>query len=197
MSHPSGPRGRARGGRRRVVAALGVLCCASAPSLRAQQFRAVWADVFRPGMQSASQVDAMVARLAAGHYNAVVVPGAGLHRRDLEPDARRLLEVIGLTLVGLSRHRELRSARLPLCAGTCQRDAKSMPGWGGGGGFCRVSAREWPPAGNTELGCPPSGVMVRVRTARAMPWCRSVPTICSIWGQAMRRSIWSASCGNW
>lgn len=46
-----------------------------------EQFRAVWVDAFHEGMKSTTQIDNLVSRLAAGHYNAVVVQVLPFHDR--------------------------------------------------------------------------------------------------------------------
>jgi GH24 family phage-related lysozyme (muramidase) len=73
MRHSNGPRRQARVRLRRSAVALAVLCFASATPLPAQQFRAAWADVFRVGLRSTSEVNTMISKLVAGRYNAVGV----------------------------------------------------------------------------------------------------------------------------
>src|SRR5205823_8973894 len=46
-------------------------------SLKADQFRAAWADIFHVGMQNSGQVDTMVNTLVSGRYNAVIVQVLG------------------------------------------------------------------------------------------------------------------------
>ena len=50
---------------------------ATAISLRAQEFRAAWADVFHVGTGSPTEVNNMVSALVAGRYNAVIVQVVG------------------------------------------------------------------------------------------------------------------------
>src|SRR6266478_6555495 len=58
---------------RRFALLLPLFWLAQSAQLQAQQFRAAWADVFHVGMQNSGQVDTMVSKLVAGHYNAVIV----------------------------------------------------------------------------------------------------------------------------
>ena len=158
MYHPSGLRGQASGGRRRLVTALSVFCFASAPSLWAQQFRAVWADVFHPGMQNASQVDAMVARLAAGHYNAVVVQVLAY----MDKTASRTHGAYWKSsLLPWSGYVTTSFDPLAYLCAQAHANGIEVHAWlgGSGGGMYRVSL-VWPPAGNTVLAAHPEWMMV-------------------------------------
>ena len=64
-----------------VSAHLCVIGFVSSAALGFEQFRAVWADAFHEGMKSTTQIDNMVSRLVAGHYNAVVVQVMPFHDR--------------------------------------------------------------------------------------------------------------------
>src|SRR5689334_21344832 len=71
---------QAHGQRRQCALVLAILfCSASVRPLSAQQpqFRAAWADIFHVGLTSQADTDAMVSKLVAGHYNAVIVQVLG------------------------------------------------------------------------------------------------------------------------
>jgi uncharacterized lipoprotein YddW (UPF0748 family) len=158
MYHPSGLREGAFAGRRRFVAAFSVVCLAAIPSLRAQQFRAAWADVFHPGMESSSQVDAMVTRLVAGRYNAVVVQVLAYMDKTSSPTHGAYWKSSVLPWSGYV------TANFDPLAYLCARahaNGIEVHAWlgGSGGGMYRVSL-SWPPAGNTRLTTHPEWMMV-------------------------------------
>lgn len=142
----------------RYLLILGLLCFAPKAPLQAQQFRAAWADVFHVGMGSQVQVDAMVASLVAGRYNAVVVQvlgymdsnGTGSHgahwKSSILPWSPRVT-----------------SSFDPLAYLCTQAHANGIQvhAWlgGSGGGPYRVST-VWPPGGNATLAGHPEWFMV-------------------------------------
>src|ERR1043166_9765256 len=144
-----------RSPRRAVLTAA--LCLGLAKLSAAQEFRAAWADVFHAGMGSSSEVDAMVATLVSGHYNAVIVqvlaymdnstPSHGAHwKSSILPWSSRVT-----------------SSFDPL-AYLCQRahaNGIEVHAWlgGSGGGPYRASS-VWPPPGNTTLVNHPEWFMV-------------------------------------
>jgi uncharacterized lipoprotein YddW (UPF0748 family) len=137
---------------------LCVLGLAAAPSLPAQQFRAAWADVFHPGMQSAAQIDAMVARLAAGRYNAVLAQVLAYMDRTSTPTHGAYWKSSLLPWSGY-----VTGSFDPL-AYLCQQahaNGIEVHAWlgGSGGGMYRVSLA-WPPAGNPILTAHPEWMMV-------------------------------------
>src|ERR1043166_1545770 len=135
-----------RSPRRAVLTAA--LCLGLAKLSAAQEFRAAWADVFHAGMGSSSEVDAMVATLVSGHYNAVIVqvlaymdnstPSHGAHwKSSILPWSSRVT-------AGFD----------PLAYLCTQAHANGIEvhAWLGGsaGSMYRVS-NSYPPAGNTTL----------------------------------------------
>ncbi|MBP7935330.1 MAG: family 10 glycosylhydrolase [Phycisphaerae bacterium] len=64
-----------------ATAVFSVIGLWSSAVLGVEQFRAVWADAFHEGAKSTTQIDNLVNRLVAGHYNAVVVQVLPYHDR--------------------------------------------------------------------------------------------------------------------
>src|SRR3954468_19914055 len=123
----------------------------------AQQFRAAWADVFHVGMQNSSQVNTMVSKLVAGHYNAVIVQV--LAYMDNTPSSHGAYWKSNI----LPRSGYVTSTFDPL-AYLCQQahaNGIEVHAWlgGSGGGMYRVSTA-WPPAGNSILAAHPEWMMV-------------------------------------
>ena len=145
MRHANNPAARIW----RHLAALALLCFTSAVPLRAQEFRAAWADVFHVGMGSQGEVDDMVSTLVSGHYNAVVVQvlaymdsnGTASH------GARWKSNILPWSTI-------VSSSFDPLAYLCTQAHANGIEvhAWLGGsaGAMYRVSTT-WPPAGNSTL----------------------------------------------
>jgi uncharacterized lipoprotein YddW (UPF0748 family) len=136
--------------------ALSVLLL-SARSGVAQQFRAAWADVFHVGMQNSSQVNTMISKLVAGHYNAVIVQV--LAYMDNTPSSHGAYWKSNI----LPRSAYVTSTFDPL-AYLCQQahaNGIEVHAWlgGSGGGMYRV-CNVWPPAGNAGLAAHPEWFMV-------------------------------------
>ncbi len=55
-----------------AFALAGLLVCVSAERAHGEAFRGFWADAFNTGFKSTSQINSLVARAAAGNYNAIV-----------------------------------------------------------------------------------------------------------------------------
>src|SRR5262245_8636064 len=151
----------AHGRGRQCALVLAILCfSACIIPLKAQQpqFRAAWADIFHVGLTSQADTDAMVSRLVAGHYNAVVV------------------QVLGYmdNAVGGSHGAHWKSSIVPwssrvtasfdplgyLCT-KAHASGIEVHAWlgGSGGAMYRVSTI-WPPAGNSILAAHPEWMMV-------------------------------------
>jgi uncharacterized lipoprotein YddW (UPF0748 family) len=139
-------------GLRRMPVFLAILLFAQSTRLQAQQFRAAWADVFHVGMQNSSQVDTMISKLVAGHYNAVIVQvqaymdtGASSHGAYWKSN---ILPWSGYTTASFD----------PL-AYVCQRahaNGIEVHAWlGGSGGAMYRACQIWPPPGNTTLAAHP------------------------------------------
>ena len=135
----------------RCILTLALLCLASATRLPAQQFRAAWADVFHVGMQNSGQVDTMIASLATGHYNAVIVQVVAYMDQGSSHGAYWKSSI-------LPRSSFVTASFDPL-AYLCQQahaNGIEVHAWlgGSGGAMYRVSTA-WPPAGNSTLAAHP------------------------------------------
>ena len=125
--------------------------------MRAQEFRAAWADVFHGGMGSQAEVNNMVSALVAGNYNVVIVQVVAYMDRD-----------------GTSSHgAHYKSSILPwsprvtasfdplayLCT-QAHANGIEVHAWlgGSGGAMYRVST-VWPPANNPVLTAHPEWFM--------------------------------------
>jgi uncharacterized lipoprotein YddW (UPF0748 family) len=134
-----------------------LLALVAVSPVRAQQFRAAWADVFHVGMQTSGQVDTMVNALVAGRYNAVIVQAvAYMDNATLSHGAyykSSILPWSGYTTAGFD----------PLAYLITKAHANNIEvhAWlgGSGGAMYRVSS-SWPPAGNSTLAAHPEWMMV-------------------------------------
>jgi uncharacterized lipoprotein YddW (UPF0748 family) len=142
---------------KRLGVLWGCLLLAAAGALPAQQFRGVWADVFHAGMRSPEEVDAMVSRLAAARYNAVIVQVLAYMDNSRSSHGAYWKSSM------LPRSSYVTASFDPL-AYLCQQAHKSgiqVHAWLGGSGAAmyRVSLA-WPPQGNATLASHPEWMMV-------------------------------------
>src|SRR5882724_5219599 len=139
-----------------VVIVLSVFYGLATP-LYAQQFRAAWADVFHVGMQNSGQVDTMVSKLVAGHYNAVIIQVlAYMDSATASHGAYWRSNIV-------PRSSNVTASFEPL-AYLCQQahaNGIEVHAWlgGSGGAMYRVSL-SWPPVGNATLVAHPEWMMV-------------------------------------
>ncbi|MCX8092126.1 MAG: family 10 glycosylhydrolase, partial [Verrucomicrobiae bacterium] len=127
-------------------------------ALRAQEFRAAWADVFHVGMGSTNEINTMVSNLVVGRYNAVIVQVLAYH--DADGTASHGAHWKSSIVPWSTRVK----ANFDPLAYLCQRAHAygiEVHAWlgGSGGGMYRVSTA-WPPAGNSTLANNPQWFMV-------------------------------------
>ena len=127
---------------------LAVLCFTATAPLRAQEFRAAWADVFHVGMGSQTEVNNLVSALVSGHYNAVIYQVVGYMDNSTSSHGAMYKSSI------LPWSTRVTSTFDPLAYLCTQAHANGIEvhAWLGGsaGAMYRVS-NSWPPAGNSTL----------------------------------------------
>lgn len=143
------------------LARMSLLCLAdvlvatvsSRPALAEAEFRAVWADAFREGFKSPSEVDDLIMRCIQGRYNAIIAEVLAFHSTGANGHGAYWNSSI------VPKASDISSGFDPLAYLCQQAHANGIEVHAWLVAF-RVSTT-WPPPGNAFLGARPHWLMVR------------------------------------